>query len=197
MGGGGGGPDDAEDGGAVGDGPLGEHPRDAAGAGGDLRRHEREAGVAVGGAGGAGVEAEPADPEEGAADEGVEDVVGAELVHAEAAAGAHDEGGGEGRHARAEVDHAAAREVERAGHVEEAVGRPGPVRHHAVDDEVPEEDEDDHAGELHPFRDGAVYDGRRDDGEHALEHHEDGLGDRAVEGVLCSGAYSIGGGLVC
>jgi hypothetical protein len=47
------------------------------------------------------------------------------------------------------VDDVAAGEVEGAGLVEEAVGGPLRVRDEAVDEEVPEEDEDEHGGELH------------------------------------------------
>ena len=130
-------------------GALGEHPGDPARAGGDLSRHEREAGAAVGGAGRSGVEAEPADPEERAADHCVEHVVRLELVHAEAAARADDERGGQGGHACGDVHYAAAGIVEVPGHEEESVRRPRPMCHRAVNDEVPEEDEHNDTGKLH------------------------------------------------
>ena len=68
-------------------------------------------------------------------------------------------------------------EVEDAGGVEEALGRPGPVGDGAVDEEVPEADVGEGGPEAHALGEGADGEGGGDDGEGALEEDEGGLGD--------------------
>jgi hypothetical protein len=97
--------DDAKHAGPLPEHPLEEHPGDAAGADRDLRREDGEARAAAGAAGRVGVEAKPADPKHGAANHGVEHVVGFEVLDADALAGANDDGRGEARHAGADVDY--------------------------------------------------------------------------------------------
>ncbi len=183
-------PDNAENAGPAAEGPLEEHPGDAAGARGDLRCEHGEARGAAGATGRAGVEAKPANPEHGAADHGVEDVVGLEVLDAEALAGADDDGSGEAGHAGANMNDVTAGVVEGASAEQETVGGPLPMCDDAVHEEMPKEDEDDHRRELHSLSKGAADDCGGDDGEGALEHHEDGFRDGAIQRVLCAGSNS-------
>ena len=59
--------------------------------------------------------------------------------------------------------------------VHHPVDSPDHVREGEVDEEHPQEDEDHQRRELDPFGDGTNDQGRRDDGEHHLEHAEGAL----------------------
>ena len=91
------------------------------------------------------------------------------------------------------MDHVAARKVQAAEPVQEAVRVPVPVGDGAVDEGVPEHHEDQHRPEPHPSQaviipwhdqevslpigEGPADEGGCDDGEGELEHAEDRLGD--------------------
>ena len=157
------------------DHPLEKHPGEASGRGrnvGDQHGHRSRAACSNRGT---SVEAEPADPEEGGAKEGEEHVVRGQLgAGRPGAALADDDGRNEARHARRNMHHVAAGKVENSPLAHEAAS-PLPVGNGAVDEEVPEEDEDQERGELHALGDGAGDDSAGDNGEGHLEHHEERL----------------------
>jgi hypothetical protein len=80
------------------------------------------------------------------------------------------------RHARVDVHHRAAREVERAVHEQPARGMPHPVRDGAVDQQRPERDEQHEGRELHAIGDRAGDQRGGDDREGHLEHREEAFG---------------------
>ena len=160
--------------------PLDQHPGEAGDRGGDLRDGHRHAGLHAGGDRRAGVEAEPADPQQRGADEGQHHVVaGAGVLALAEADRAHQAGD-----AGVDVHHRAAGEVEHLDHGvgiavgEEAVRSPDPVRDRRVDEDRPQADEPQHGRELHALGEGAGDQRRRDDREGHLEADVDGLGDR-------------------
>ena len=55
---------------------------------------------------------------------------------------------------------------------------PDPMRNRRIDQQGPEDREDAHGTELHAFCIRARNQGRGDDGERHLEHHEEALGNR-------------------
>lgn len=88
--------------------------------------------------------------------------------------------GNPSRNARRDVHDGAAGKVDGSHGAqieEEAVCGPHPVADRAVDEQAPEGDEDRIALEVHPLGEGAGNQRRRDDGELALEHGEDILGN--------------------
>ncbi len=130
---------------------------------------------------GAGVEAEPAHPQQARADEaehhGVRRHVGVRIAEAFAEVDGSDQRGD----ARSDVDDGAAGEVE-AGNVaavgvEQPAHAPDHVGHGAVDEKRPERKKDGHGAELHALSEGAGDEGRGDDGEHELVDHVGLLGN--------------------
>src|SRR5207253_10879658 len=103
---------------------------------------ERVRGQPAGGDRAAGVEAEPAEPEERRAQDGHRRIVRVHRLAAEADAPAKDERGDERRDATRDVHDGAAREVERTELAEPAAA-PDPVRDRVVDERGPEQREDD------------------------------------------------------
>src|SRR5690606_32945532 len=65
---------------------------------------------------------------------------------------------------------------------EPTTGRPDPVSHRAVNEQRPQDHEDKERAELCALSKGASDEGRRDDGEHALEDDECLVGDRTRVG---------------
>ena len=165
--------------------PLHQHPGEGCNRGGDLGHGHRHARLHAGGDGGAGVEAEPADPQQRGADEGEHHVVARARVLALAEADrAHQAG-----NARVDMHDGAAGEVEHLEHGvvvavgHEAVGAPDPMRDRRVDEDRPQADEPQHRRELHAFGEGAGDQCRCDDREGHLEAEVDGLGDRHRQAV--------------
>ena len=87
--------DDAENAGLLGDHPFGEHPGERGRGRGDLRRGHGHAGIDVGGHRRAGIEAEPADPQQRGADHDEYEVVRRHVLRAEPDALAQHEAGDE------------------------------------------------------------------------------------------------------
>ena len=96
-----------------------------------------------------------------------------------AAARAEQDADRQAGHTGKDVDDEAAGEVKRAELCEEAAA-PYPVSHRVVDEDGPEQDQDSKGCEAHALCERARDEGRRDDGEHALEGDEGELRDRAV-----------------
>jgi hypothetical protein len=131
----------------------------------------------------AGVEPEPAEPQEPGAGQGHGEVVGQDrgaagraVVPARADHARQDQRA----HPRRDVDHGAAGEVEDAVRVEPTALGPHPVSQRAVDKRHPQRDEHQVAAQAHPLGERPRDQGRRDDRELALEHHEHQLGDALV-----------------
>ncbi len=160
---------------------AGEHPRDRRGRGRCVGDQEGVGGEAVGAQGGAGVEAEPAEPQEARAEDGHRDVVGLDTLAVEHAAPDQD-GDEQGRHARGGVDDGAAGEVEGAQLVQPAVGGPDPVRHGGVDEHRPQDGEQHERAEALALGERARDQGRRDGREHQLEGGEQDERDRRAVG---------------
>ena len=127
----------------------------------------------------AGVEAEPAHPEQRGADHGEGQVVRRHRLLAVAAALAEEERGDERRVAARHVDDETAGEVLGAER-EEPAAAPDHVRERAVDHQQPDRDEGEVGTEAHALGEGADHQRGRDDREHRLEHHEHVLGDRVA-----------------
>ena len=171
--------------------------------GGDLGVHEGQRGQAVRGERRAGVEAEPAEPQQAGAEHDEGQVVRAHRLAAEALALAEHEHEGERGGAGVDVHGGAAGEVERAEAVddpaaavlgEQARGGAGalavllgdaegedPVGDREVDERRPQDGEGDPGAELHAVGDGAADERDGDDGEHDLEAREGQVGQ--AEGV--------------
>ena len=165
------------------------------------RVDERDGGGVVRGELGAGVEAEPAEPQEAGAEEHERRVVRNLDALLEADALAEDERQGEGRGTGVDVDRGATGEVDRADAEPflHAVGDPAAVREAAVlgeaevehpardrevDDRGPDGREDHPRAELRAVCDGTRDEGDGDDGERRLEGDE---GERRVRGALGRG----------
>ena len=86
------------------------------------------------------------------------------------APGSEEPCGDERRHAGADVDDRAAREVQRAALQQPTARAPHPVRQRIVDQCRPQDEEHDVTPEAHPLHDGARDEGGGDDREHPLEH---------------------------
>ena len=155
------------------DGDPGDGGHRGRGVGGD----ERGRGQAVGADGAAGIEAEPAEPEEAGAEDRHRHVMrlGGRLDQAGAATDV--QGRDQCGDAAREVDDRAAGEVEHAEAEEPAVGRPDPVGDRRVDEGRPGDGEQDERLEALALGEGAGDEGRGDDGEHHLEGHEGQVGD--------------------
>ena len=141
----------------------------------------------------AGVEAEPAEPQQRRAHDGHGQVVRLHrLVPVAAALAEHDRADERGD-ARGDVHDGAAGEVERAELLQPAAVAPDPVGERVVDEGRPEHGEQQEGRELHALGEGAGDQRRRDDGEHHLEQHEHLMRDRLrvrVEGLDADAAQA-------
>ena len=117
--------------------PLREHPGQRRRRGGELGDGHRHAGIAAGADCRAGIEAEPADPQQRGADHRVDQVVRRHVLGAEALALAEHQGADQAGDAGVDVHHGAAGEVEHAPVAEEAAA-PHPVGDRRVDDQRPQ-----------------------------------------------------------
>ena len=184
---------DADDGRLAAMRPFDKHPGQGRDRGRNLGDGHRHAGLHARADRRAGVEAEPADPQQARADEGQDHIVAGPCVVALAQ---HDRGD-QTRDARVDVHDRAAGKVENldpgrvVGRVEDAVGSPEPVGDRGVDEDRPQAHEPQHRRELHAFRISAGDEGRRDDREGHLETHVDGLGDRRRERVRIADAAVV------
>src|SRR5690606_37696935 len=97
----------------VGD-PLGEHPAQSGGSSGDLGNQHGHASGVVSSGSGAGVEAEPADPQHGGADQGVAQVVRSHRGGRVALALAQHQAGNQASDTGVDVHHGATSEVDHA-----------------------------------------------------------------------------------
>ena len=116
--------------------PLDERPRQPGGRGGEERVHERLGGLAVGGERRAGVEAEPAEPQDAGAEHDERHRVRRVALARPALALAEHEHGGQRGDAGVDVDGRAAGEVERAPLAEPAAVHP--LEHRAVHEQQPQ-----------------------------------------------------------
>eukprot|EP00960_Hanusia_phi_P047995 758711-Hanusia_phi.AAC.1 len=122
--------------------------------------------------------------QEGGSEEDEDDVMRRQLLAlSEALALPHDEGGGETGDARADVHDVSSCEVEHADLGPHEAAAPLPVSDGAVDEDVPDRDENQHRTEAHALSEGAGDDGGGDDGKGELEEDVDSLRDRSRQGV--------------
>ncbi len=134
---------------------------------------------AVGGERAPGVEAEPAEPEEGGAQQHEGDAVRQERLASVVAARSQDPSGDQRRGAGVDVHHRAAGEVERPERPEPAAA-PDPMADRGVDHQGPAGTERDESAEAHPLDHGAGDQGRSDDREGSLVGEEEEMGDRPL-----------------
>ena len=153
--------------------PVGDHP-DGAGCGGcNLCGDHRKRGLAIGGDGRSGVEAEPSDPQEAGANEAHGQVVRWLLAcfslpnH-----DAREECGGAG----SQVHDNSAGKVEQSKRVEVSA-TPDHVREGNIHEQMEDDAEDRHGGELHSFRERSNHEPWCDDCKCALEEREERLWD--------------------
>ena len=178
---------DGAGGGAAGRGAFGKEPGHYgpgghSGGRGHVGDHEGVGGVRGGQVeAAAGVEAEPAEPEEAGAQQHQGHVVGRHGVGAEAGAAADDEGRGQGRRAGGDMHHGAAGEVQgrpgfahaqQRAQVAQPAAAPDPVAEGGVHDGYPEGGKDDVGLELEALGEAAGDQGHGDDGEHTLKGHK-------------------------
>ena len=121
---------------------------------------------------GAGVEAEPADPQHRGADHGQRHGMRRHVVLAVADALADQDAADQAGDAGIDVDDRAAGEVDRAEVEDVASAVPDHVGDREVDEGDPEDGEQDHGRELDAFGEGADDQRRRDGGEGHLEDDE-------------------------
>ena len=165
--------------------PLGEHPGQRGGGGGDLGDQHGHAGGLVSRGGGAGVEAEPADPQHGRAHQGVTQVVRRHRRGREALALAQHQAGHQAGDTGVDVHHGAAGEVDHPCVPQQrAVTAPDHVGHRRVDHGEPHGHEDQHGGELHALGEGTHDQRRGDDGEGHLEGDEHAFREGADQAFL-------------
>ena len=143
------------------------------------RRDERQAGNRAGRQRAAGVEAEPAEPQQARAEEHERHVVRDDRGLPVSLPLPDGDDRGQRRNGRVHVHDGAAGEVERA-HVGQPATAPDPVRDRAVDDERPERDEHDVRREAHALDNRARDQRSGDDREGALEGHEERVRNRAL-----------------
>lgn len=141
--------------------PVQQSPRGRSQHGRQVSIPARHDGAEIGAKGRTAVEAQPSEPEQGGAEDDHGDVMGPEVDHQAFLPAAEHQGVGQGGHAGADFDGAAAGVVHHAVFVGPAVDVPGPAGDRAVDQRGPEEDEDHHRGETAAFGDGADDDGGR------------------------------------
>ena len=143
---------------------LVDEPGQHGGGGGDLRvdEHQRADAVVVAEPR-AGVEAEPAEPQQTGAEHDQREAVRAHRVLLEADALADDQDHAERRGTRVDVDRRTTGEVDHAQLEGPAAGAPDPVGDREVDDRGPQGDEQRPGRELHAVREGAADQGGRDD----------------------------------
>lgn len=149
--------------------PLDHEPHEESAGRGDLGVDEGVARNLVGAEGGAAVEAEPAEPEEGGAESDEGDVVGVGVelgLELLAVGKGHDDG--EGAETGGAVHDDAAGEVPNSL-IEHPAAAPNPVAEGVVDEVDPEEDEEKVGLEHDAIGEGTGHERGGDDGEHALE----------------------------
>ena len=174
---------------------LGRGPGQGRGAGGDHGVEEGQGGEAVGLQVGAGVEAEPADPQQGGTDHGQGQAMGRQVLTTVADALADQIGAHQTGHGGVDVDHGTAGEVQGTLLEEEARGgggglgrggvgvsiRAGPVPHHVGHGQVGEGEPDDHEQhhrrEFHALGEGADDEGGGDGGKGGLKDDVGEFGD--------------------
>ena len=149
--------------------PLDHEPHEESAGRGDLGVDEGVARNLVGAEGGAAVEAEPAEPEEGGAESDEGDVVGVGVelgLELLAVGKGHDDG--EGAETGGAVHDDAAGEVPNSL-IHHPAAAPNPVAEGVVDEVDPEEDEEKVGLEHDAIGEGTGHERGGDDGEHALE----------------------------
>ena len=162
---------------------LDDHPGDERRAGGDHGVDQSQAGNAVSHELGAGVEAEPAEPQKGCAQGHERHVMRTVAHHAEALALTEHEAQDQAGQAGGDMHDVAAGEVERADGVADkaAVAAPNHVGKRRIHHDGPHRHERTHRAELHTTGKGARDDGG---GDHAERHLEDEVDDRRIRGIL-------------
>ena len=120
-----------------------------------IRVHERERREPVRRECRAGIEAEPAKPEQAGAEQYQRDVVRRNGNTAVIAPWPEEPCGDERGHTGADMDDGAAREVQRTTLQQPPIGAPHPVRQRVVDQRRPEDQEHDVTSEAHPLHDRA------------------------------------------
>ena len=136
-----------------------------------IRDDERVGGQAIRRNRRAGIEPEPAEPQETGTQHGHRHVVRLHPVAIDGSMADH-QGDDQGRDARADVDDRAAGEVERAKLEQPAIHRPDPVRQRRVDEDGPQDREQDEGPEPLALGEGAGDEGRGDGRKHHLEPGE-------------------------
>ena len=152
--------------------PLEQQPPEHRGRGGHVRVHERLRGDAVGAERGAGVEPEPAEPQDAGAEQRERQRVRRHRVLRPAAPPADHQHDAKRGDAGVDVHDGAAGEVERAAPEQPARRREHPVRDRRVHDDEPDPEEPEPRRELHAVGDRAGDQRGRDDREHELERRE-------------------------
>ncbi|MNQ70424.1 hypothetical protein D3C85_850630 [compost metagenome] len=162
--------------------PLHRDPADGGGGGGQQGVEDGDGGDLIGARGRAAVEAHPADEQQPGADGGEGQVVRGHVVPAPAVARTQNDGADQTGHARVDVDHGPAGEVEHAQLAHPAAA-PDLMADRRIDDQVPQGEEEDAGRELDPFGEGARDQGRGDDGEGQLIADPQELGQAGGQGV--------------
>ena len=152
--------------------PAGDKPGERSRSGRGVGDHQGRGSQTVGREGGAGVEAEPSEPEQARSDHGHGNVMRLHDVGAVAHPLADDQGDSQGREAGADVHHRSAGKVE-SSHLGHPAARPDPMGQRIIDQSGPEESQHDEGAELDPFRHGGGEDGESHSREDQLEGHID------------------------
>jgi len=150
------------------DPPFHHHPRTGSGGTGDHRVGKGQGGTGIGCQRTAGIEVEPAEPEKPDSQSRQRQVVRHEHLARVAFALAQSLHDRQRRQARRQVNHEPAGKIEHPQFCQPAAS-PDPMGQRIVDEQGPEQDESEIAAELHALGDRTADQGRRDDGEHALE----------------------------
>ena len=137
-----------------------------------LRRHHRHRRPPAGTPGRAGIEAQPAHPQQRRPGDGITKVMRRKIIPPIAQPPAQHQGAHQPGHAGIDLHHRAAGEIGHAQRVQPAQRRPGPMRNRRVDHQRPQRHQQQQRGELHPVGKRAGHHRRGNDGEGHLVEHE-------------------------
>ena len=162
--------------------PFHRHPAQGPGRRTHVSNQQGHCCGAIGGQSTASVEAEPSHPEHAGAGHRQRQTVRRHGLLRKPGTGPQHQRRYQRGHARGQMDHGAAGEVQKA-QVRQPAAAPDPMTHRGVDDQRPEHREQEHGREPHAFGETTHNQGAGDDGESQLKGEKDRFRRRTAERV--------------